>query len=73
MNTGLAFAYIAGFIAWIICWAMVADWARAMSDRERLRTAARMVFLTPIWPVMAVLMMIFGMVGLWRDADWRRR
>jgi hypothetical protein len=75
VNVGLALAiaYIAGFIAWSVSWAMAADRARCLRDREGLRTAARMVFLSPVWPVMAVLMAVFGLVGLWRDADWRRR
>lgn len=36
------------------------------------RQAARMVFLAPIWPVMAVVFAVRGVVPMWRAAEWRK-
>jgi hypothetical protein len=67
----LGVAYLCGFIAWSVAWAMAADGANRRKDKTGRRTAARMVFLSPIWPIMAVLMAGITVVELWKDADWR--
>jgi H+/Cl- antiporter ClcA len=63
-----AAAYVCGMFGWAVSWSI--SWSRAKKDSYELRTAARMILLTPIWPFMLVLMAGILIVELWKDADW---
>jgi hypothetical protein len=72
MTAGYAVAaYACGLGAWIISWGISWHTARSWSDKDQCRVAARMLLLSPVWPVMAVLMVGITVVELWKDADWR--
>jgi hypothetical protein len=65
-----ATAYACGAFLWAVGWGVSWDDAHHPRDRAKIRTAARMLLLTPIWPAVAVLMAGIWVVQLWHEADW---
>jgi hypothetical protein len=61
--------YLFGFLVTVLVGVLMTNPQSRASDR---RTGARLLLLSPVWPLPAALALIRGIAEVWKLADWRR-
>lgn len=61
--------YFIGFMVTLFIGVLMTNQQNQSSDR---RTGARLLLLSPVWPLPAAVALVRGLAQLWQLADWRK-
>lgn len=67
----LFWVYVVVAVFWLIVSICYGLDAREARNDEEAKTCARMIFLTPVWPLVILFLIGLGIRELWRTADWQ--
>jgi hypothetical protein len=62
-----AFYVMVTIVVFVAGWGMSSDYSRA-GDHKSAKLAARTALISPLWPVVAVLLFVKGLVNLFKRA-----